>query len=77
VALSFAVAASGCAPVVSLAGAQFPVWLLCLIIGILVSLSLRPVFITVGIDDWMTPRPLIYSCLALVIAFVSWLLIWR
>jgi YtcA family len=60
-----------------LAGAQFPVWLLCLLIGILVSLSLRPVFITVGIDDWMTPRPLIYSCLALVVAFVSWLLVWR
>jgi hypothetical protein len=72
-----ALAITGCTPVLSLAGAQFPVWLLCLVIGILVSLSLRPVFITVGIDDWMTPRPLIYSCLALVVSFVSWLLVWR
>jgi YtcA family len=63
--------------VISVAGAQFPVWILCLIVGILVSVSLRPVFIIVGIDEWMTPRPLIYSCLALVVAFISWLLVWR
>jgi hypothetical protein len=25
----------------------------------------------------MTPRPVVYSCLALTIAFVCWLLIWR
>jgi len=72
-----AVAAASCAPVIGLAGAQFPVWILCLIVGILGSASLRPVFMTVGIDEWMTPRPLIYSCLALVIAFASWLLVWR
>jgi len=25
----------------------------------------------------MTPRPVVYSCLALTIAFVCWLLTWR
>jgi Na+/glutamate symporter len=68
---------SGCDPVISVAGAQFPVWMLCLIVGILVSLGLRPVFLATGIDDWMTPRPLIYSCLALVIACLCWLVSWR
>ena len=68
---------SGRAPVISLAGAEFPVWILCLVVGIVVSISLRPLFLAGGIDEWMTPRPLIYSCLALVVAFVSWLLIWR
>jgi hypothetical protein len=68
---------SGCNPVISVAGANFPVWMLCLFAGILVSLCLRPLFVAVGVDEWMTPRPLIYSCLALVIAFVSWLVIWR
>jgi Na+/glutamate symporter len=68
---------SGCDPVISVAGAQFPVWMLCLIVGILVALALRPVFLATGIDDWMTPRPLIYSCLALVIAFLCWLVSWR
>ncbi len=68
---------SGCTPVISIAGADFPVWLPCLLGGILAALCLRPVFIAAGIDAWMTPRPLVYSSLALTIAFLFWLLIWR
>jgi len=68
---------SGCSPVISIAGANFPVWILCLLAGILAALSLRPVFIAVGLDQWMTPRPLIYACLALAIACLCWLVIWR
>ena len=68
---------SGCDPVISVAGANFPVWMLCLIAGIVVSLSLKPLFVATGIDDGMTPRPLVYSCLALTIAFLCWLLVWR
>jgi hypothetical protein len=38
---------------------------------------LRPVFVAAGIDESMTPRTLVYSCLALTIAFLCWLLFWR
>ncbi|MBV8893371.1 MAG: hypothetical protein JO266_15610 [Acidobacteria bacterium] len=69
--------AGGCAPVISLAGAEFPVWILCLLAGILVSVSLRPLFMSAGLDEWMTPRPLIYSCLALVVAYLCWIALWR
>ena len=67
----------GCDPVISIAGATFPVWMLCLFAGILVSLVLRPVFVATGLDDWMAPRPLVYASLALVVGFLCWLLIWR
>jgi len=63
--------------VVSVAGANFPVWQLCLLAGILAALILRPAFVALGIDEWMTPRPLVYSCLALTIAFICWLVLWR
>jgi YtcA family len=69
----FALSIAGCNPVISVAGAQFPVWMLCLFAGILVALALRPLFVATGLDDWMTPRPLIYSCLALAIACLCWL----
>lgn len=72
-----AVAAASFVPVVTLAGAEFPVWILSLIVGIVTSLVLRPLFIAVGLDEWMTPRPLVYSCLALVVAYLCWLLAWR
>jgi YtcA family len=75
--LAAVLSARGCAPVISLAGAEFPVWILCLVTGILVSVSLRPLFISAGIDEWMTPRPLIYSCLALIVAYLCWLAVWR
>jgi hypothetical protein len=68
--------ATGCDPVVGIAGATFPVWQLCLIVGILASLSLRPLFVAVGMDEWMTPRPLVYSSLAIVIALLCWLTVW-
>jgi hypothetical protein len=67
----------GCNPVVSVAGAEFPVWILCLFAGIMVSLSLRPVLVAIGIDEWMTPRLVTYSCLALAFAFLCWLVVWR
>jgi hypothetical protein len=69
--------AGGYAPVISIAGAQFPVWMLCLITGILVALLLRPLFISAGLDRWMTPRPLVYSSLAVVVAYLCWLLVWK
>jgi hypothetical protein len=68
--------AAGCDPVIGIAGATFPVWQVCLIVGILASLSLRPFFVAVGMDEWMTPRPLVYSSLALVIALLCWLAVW-
>ena len=71
-----ALLATGCDPVIGIAGATFPVWQLCLIVGIVASLSVRPLFVAVGIDEWMTPRPLVYSSLALVVAFLCWLTIW-
>ncbi|MGO9057574.1 MAG: YtcA family lipoprotein [Candidatus Binataceae bacterium] len=68
---------AGCDPVISVAGANFPVWQICLIAGILLALCLRLVFVATGVDQWMAPRALVYSCLALTIAFVCWLLLWR
>ena len=52
-------------------------WILCLLVGAAIALSLRPLFVASGIDQWMVPRALVYSCLALVVAFLCWLLVGR
>ena len=75
--LCLCVLIAGCDPVISLAGANFPVWTLCLLGGVLGALLLRPLLVTSGLDNWMTPRPLVYGCLALTISFVCWLLLWK
>jgi hypothetical protein len=72
---------AGCSPVISpvisVAGANFPLWTLCLLVGATIALSLRPLFVAIGLDQWMAPRTLVYSCLALVVAFLCWLLVGR
>ncbi len=70
-------ALAGCSPVISVAGANFPVWILCVLVGAAIAPSLRPLLVAIGLDQWMAPRILVYSCLALVIAFLCWLLVWR
>lgn len=67
---------TGCDPVVGIAGATFPIWLLCMAVGILSALCLRAVFAAIGIDQWLAPRLLVYSSLALTIAFLCWLASW-
>ena len=75
--ISNAFVLAGCSPVISVAGATFPIWIFCLLVGAAIALSLRPLFVAIGIDEWMTPRTLVYSSLALVAAFLCWLLVGR
>lgn len=67
-------ALGGCDPVVNIAGANFPAWLLCAIAGGLLTAAIRPLLLVSGIEPHLGPRPLIYSCLALLLGCTVWLL---
>lgn len=75
--LATSFAAAGCSPVVSVAGANFPAWILCLLAGISVSLIAHQLFVGIGIDEWIEPKVIVYSSLAVVAASLFWLLAWR
>jgi hypothetical protein len=64
---------TGCDPVFDLEGAFFPSWMLCLLIGIVLTALLRPLLARVGLEAYFGPPALIYSCLALLISFATWL----
>jgi YtcA family len=65
--------ASGCDPVVNIAGANFPAWLLCAIVGSLLTAIIRPLLAASGVEDHMGPRPVIYACLALLLSCSVWM----
>jgi hypothetical protein len=65
---------AGCDPVVNIAGANFPAWLLCAIVGATLAAVFRPVFAATGIEPYLGPRLLIYPCLAILLACVIYLL---
>ncbi len=67
-------AARGCNPVIDIAGANFPAWLLCAIAGAILAAAIRPVFLAAGIESYLGPLPVIYLCLAAVLACALYLI---
>ena len=63
-----AVGLSGCDPVLNIAGAHFPAWLVCALAGSLLAALLWLFFLAVRIDAYLWPRPLVYSSLAVLLA---------
>jgi hypothetical protein len=64
----------GCDPVVNIAGANFPAWLLCAIAGIVVAAMLRPLFVLVRIEQYLWPLPLVYASLAVLLGCIVYLI---
>jgi hypothetical protein len=68
-----AVALSGCDPIVNIAGANFPAWMLCAIVGSIATGALRPLLAAIGLEPHLGPRVVIYPCLAFLIGCVVYL----
>ena len=64
---------AACDPVVNVAGANFPAWLLCAIVGAVLAATIRPVFAVTGLEPHLGPRLLIYPCLMLVLGCLTYL----
>lgn len=64
---------AGCAPVINLAGADFPAWMLCAIAGAALTGVVRPLFVALRLEPHLGPLVLIYPCLALLWACLIWL----
>ena len=76
-ALGAAGALSGCDPVFDIEGAFFPSWMLSLLIGVLLTVALRFLFLRAGVEPYLGPLPLIYTCLALLLTMSTWVLFFR
>jgi hypothetical protein len=72
-----AVLAAGCDPVLEIQGTFFPAWLLCMIVGVVLTIALRPLFVRLGIEPYLGPLPLIYTSLAVLLTLVTWLVFFR
>jgi YtcA family len=70
---------AGCrpGPSVDLLGSFFPAWMLALVIGIVLTLLLRQLFIWTNLDPYLAPRGLVYVSLAVLVTLATWLLVFR
>ena len=65
---------TGCDPIFDIDGAFFPAWMLCMVLGIALAFACHPLFVRIGIQDYLGPPVLIYPSLALLITLAIWLI---
>ena len=76
-ALAALILTTGCDPVVNIYGSFFPAWALCLLIGVALAGALRAVFAATGLEEGFIPVLLVYPALALLVASLTWLVLFR
>ena len=74
---SVALCAAACDPIVNIEGSFFPAWMLCIIVGIGLTVALRYVFVLLRLEPHLGPPVLIYPSLGLLLAMVTWLVLYR
>lgn len=67
---------AGCsrAPSFNLLGSFFPSWIVCGLIGILLTVAMRWFFVRVKFEQELSPLILVYPCLTAFFTFTLWLL---
>jgi len=60
----------GCDPVINIAGANFPAWLVCALAGALGAALLRPLFVALRLEAYLWPLILVYPSLAVLIGCI-------
>ncbi len=71
--------ATGCsrAPSFNILGSFFPAWILCGVLGILLAVVVRILFVRLNFEQELSPLILFYPCLAAFFTFSIWLLFFR
>lgn len=68
---------AGCDPILSIQGAFFPAWVLCIAGGLVLTGLVHRVLVATGLQPHVGPLPLVYPCIALLATNLLWLLFFR
>jgi hypothetical protein len=70
-------ACASCDPLIDVAGAFFPAWILCIALAVVATVLLRSLFARAGLEPALGPLVIVYPSLATALALASWLLFFR
>jgi YtcA family len=67
---------AGCsrAPSFNILGSIFPSWIVCGLVGILLTVAVRLFFVRMNFEQELSPLILVYPCLTAFFTFTLWLL---
>jgi len=60
-------------PTVDVFGSYFPAWMECIVLGIIITLIVRQLFVGFKLDEHLRPAALIYLCLTVFFTLGVWL----
>jgi hypothetical protein len=74
--LSASISLVGCqrAPSIDVLGSFFPAWLLCLVLGIVLTTGTRFLLLKLHLEEAFSPPILMYACSTALFTFALWLL---
>ncbi len=70
-------AAAAQSPSIDVLGSYFPAWLLCIVVGVVLTIVARLLFIAWKIAPHLFPAPIVYPCLTAAFALTVWLIFFR
>ena len=69
--------ATGCDPVLNVAGSFFPAWMVSMLLGVGLTVAARYVLSATRLEPHLGPTTLIYTSLGLFLTVVAWLVLYR
>jgi hypothetical protein len=75
-------ALSGCSandhsPTVDILGSYFPAWIICLVLGLALTLITRQILIGLKVNTHLFPAPLVYISMLVTFTLALWLSFFR
>jgi hypothetical protein len=64
-------------PTVDVVGSYFPAWIICIVIGLILTTLFRQLFVLVKIDRHLRPASLVYLCLTVCFTLGVWLIFFK
>jgi hypothetical protein len=64
-------------PTVDILGSYFPAWMVCILIGLALTLIAHWIVQVGNLKSYLGPAPLVYSSLMIIFTFATWILFYQ
>lgn len=64
-------------PTIDVIGSYFPAWMVCILSGLVLTLVVRQMLITLKLDVHVRPLAVVYVCLMIIFTLATWLLFFQ
>ena len=64
-------------PTIDIVGSYFPAWLLCIVVGLALTLITRQLLVGFKLNGHLRPAALVYPCMILLFTLAVWLVFFK